>query len=507
MLYHHPRPTLLMLLVASAMLTSIAVADSHNADDIVIDDGMGGSDASDMEITIDGVDEPAGGDIVIDGGDESAGGDIMIDDGDDAGADGDIVLDDQAAMTDEVADTNGSSIFSIGLDQARIEYGHFPDSGSPSENAFYGHLSASASWQPEPSWEVQLAGRVDGYKEDDTDSFDTIRGDYGDSFVRYRGDNIKLTVGTQTVIWGRLDELPLSDRVSTADLTRGPLDDLEYRRRSNPMLRAETFMAGGKLDLVWLFDFREAELPDRDSAWYPIDQRRGRLLGIDPDDVPAAAVRNATIHDDEPSGDGGFGARYTRTHSFADIGITAARVRQSAPYFRTANGGTVLQAEYPRSWILGTDAAINAANATWRVELVYSSDNPITRPDLRYTTTPAMQWGAGVEFHPGDGDSRVNLQLIGMNLIDAPKIIDRNEIYSLTGEIEIPFDRERWRTDIDFYYGLDDKDVYINPEITFLGWEPHELYLAAHYFEGSSKTIGGFYQDQSLVTVGWRSKF
>lgn len=516
MLFRHLQSLPLALLGACALFSATAVGDAHTSGDIVIDDG---SDAlgAESELVIEGGDAIGGDEISIDAGDPGsdgeisiedtapdAGGEISIDGDVDIGGGDELMLGEQAPADD--ADDTASTL-RIGLDEARIEFGHFPDGGSTSENAYFGHLSASANWQPAADWEVQLAGRVDGFKEDDDESFSTVRGDYGDSFIRYRGDNVKLTFGSQTVIWGRLDELPLSDRVSTVDLTRGPLDDLEYRRRSTPMLRAEAFVGGGKLDLAWLYDFREAELPDRDSVWYPVDQRRGRLLGIDPDDLPATLVSNADIDDDEPSGDGGFGARYTRTHSFADIGVTAARVRQSTPYFRAANGGTVLQAEYPRAWIVGADAAVNAADATWRVEVVYNSDSPVTRSDLRYDTVAALQWGAGVEFHPGDSDSRVNLQLIGTNLIDAPRILDRSEIYSLTGEIEIPFDRERWRADVDLYIGLDDQDVYVNPEIAFLGWEPHELYLAMYFFDGHSRSIGGFYEDQSVVTLGWRAKF
>ena len=132
----------------------------------------------------------------------------------------------------------------------------------------------------------------------------------------------------------------------------------------------------------------------------------------------------------------------------------------------------------------------------------------MTRRDLGYTTSEALAWGGGVEFHPGDGDTRVNLQLIGMNLIDAPStVIDRKEIYSLNGEIETPFDRDRWRAKIGFYAGLNDKDVYLNPEIAFLGWEPHELYLALHYFEGDDNTFGGFHEDHSSINLGWRADF
>ena len=431
---------------------------------------------------------------------------VIETDGGEVGGDGVLLVGEEPSDGTVRAEVAPSRV-DIGIDQARAEYGHFTRSDSESDNALYGMLSGSAKWQPNSSWELQLAARVDGYDEDGKNSFSDINADYGDSYISYRNDDLKLTFGTQTVVWGRLDELPLSDRVSTADLTRFVLDDLEDRRRSNPAIRAEAFFGSGKLDLVWLYDFRGAELPDKDSVWYPVNQETGRIIGFDPDDIPAAGVKNAHISDDASSGDGGFGARYTRTHSFADIGVTVAHTRQSTPYYRAAGSGRI-EAIYPRSWAYGADAAIDAAGATWRVELLYSSDNPVTRRDLGYTTSEALAWGGGVEFHPGDGDTRVNLQLIGMNLIDAPStVIDRKEIYSLNGEIETPFDRDRWRAKIGFYAGLNDKDIYLNPEIAFLGWEPHELYLALHYFEGDDNTFGGFHEDHSSINLGWRADF
>lgn len=451
--------------------------------------------------------------IVIDAGEPAGAMDeIVIEDVPNEGAAGanELIIEDAAPGQGQMATAPSASTddgaLDVRIDDAWVEYGHFLDRDSTTDDAFYGKVSALANWQPAPAWEFQIAGRIDGYDENGRDGFSKIKADYGDSYVRYRGDGYRLTFGTQTVVWGRIDELPLADRVSTADLTRMVLDDLEDRRRSNPMVRAETFVGGGKLDLVWLFDFRPAELPDKDSVWYPIDRQRGRILGIDPDDVPPAAVQGASISEDAPDGDGGFGARYTRTHSFADIGVTIANTRQSVPYFRSAGVGR-FEAEYPRSWAYGADAAIDAAGATWRVEVLYSSDNPVTRSDMSYTTTPAVMWAGGVEFHPGDGDTRINLQLVGMNLIDSPSIIDREKVYSVNGEVEIPFDRERWKLKLDFYAGLDQKDVYLNPEIAFLGWEPHELYLALHYFDGSEQTLGGFHEDHSSINLGWRAKF
>lgn len=454
------------------------------------------------------VDDSAEGELTIE--DEGASGDILIED--DMGGDPDsegMIVDDGSqpdqADTMVVMDEPEQRSLRIGLDEARVEYGYQLRSDSAASHSLYGKLAASLEWQPGMDWEVRLSGRLDGYDEDAGTGWSEVRADYGDSFIRYRNDHLRLTVGAETVIWGRMDGIPLSDKVSVADLTRFILDDVEDRRRAAPMLRLEADLGEGRLDAIWLVDFRGAELPDQQSIWYPIDKRRGRILGIDPADIPPALVQAAGIIEDEPNGDGGFGLRYTASPFFGDIGLTLAHTRQSIPYFRRV--GAAFKTEYPRSWAYGVDAAVDAAGATWRGELIYNSDVPATRTDLSYTTTESVDWGVGVEMHPGDGDTRVNLQLMGSNRIGAPSILDRTDIYSLNGEIEVPFDRERWRASLDFYVGLDKKDVYLNPELQFLGWEPHELYLALHYFTGDAQTLGGFHTEHSALNLGWRAKF
>ena len=135
------------------------------------------------------------------------------------------------------------------------------------------------------------------------------------------------------------------------------------------------------------------------------------------------------------------------------------------------------------------------------------SDFPVTRTDFGYDTVEAVNWGAGAEFHPGDGDTRINLQVVGVNLVDAPAVLDRKERYNFNGAVDYPFARDRWRLNFRFFFGLDEKDVYLNPKLSFLGWEPHELYLALDYFDGADNTLGGFHEDHSLLRLGWRSVF
>ena len=86
-------------------------------------------------------------------------------------------------------------------------------------------------------------------------------------------------------------------------------------------------------------------------------------------------------------------------------------------------------------------------------------------------------------------------------------VLDRTRIYSLTGEIEHPFANGRWRADMRFSVGLNDRDRYFNPQLTYTGIDQQEIYLAAHLFSGAADTLGGFYRRNDTVVVGWRGKF
>jgi hypothetical protein len=81
------------------------------------------------------------------------------------------------------------------------------------------------------------------------------------------------------------------------------------------------------------------------------------------------------------------------------------------------------------------------------------------------------------------------------------------EYYGANGEIETSFGQGRWRAGMRFRSGFNVKDVYLSPKLNYVGWEPHERYVAAHYFDGEARTLGGFHQNHSLITLGLRSKF
>ncbi len=380
----------------------------------------------------------------------------------------------------------------------RAEAGAFTERGSFDGGSYlHGAFEAGGS---KGAWEYALGLRFDAHAQSSDRDFTRGRLDYGENYLRWRGDDLRVTLGTQKILWGRVDEISTIDRMSRVDLSRGVLDKLPERRRALPALRIERFAGDLKIDAVWLPLFDEGEMPDRRSVWHPVDTRSGRLMGIGKVPLLVGARVRAADHDH-----GGGGVRITRSGDSWDQGISLQRVRQSQPYYRVAGGA--LQAIHPYSTVLGAELETERWGATWRMEATWSSDVPVTTRMLRYDTEPGFDMVLGAEFFPADGDTRVTLQLAGHRTFTNRAVLDRTETYAMTGEIEHPFGFGRWRAELRFFAGLGERDLYLNPRLSYIGIDQHEIFIAAHLFSGRPQTLGGHYADNDMIVLGWQARF
>ena len=414
---------------------------------------------------------------------------------------------DSSATALNSEDQAADPALSLKLDDLWFEYGHFPDSKANASGHQYAHAQASLDWSDNNHWEIRAAARVDGYSESGNDSSEELKLDYDEFYVRYKSGSAAVTLGAQKVIWGRIDEFPPTDRLSTQDLRRLVIDDLKDRRLASLAVRYEQFLDAGKIDVIIYPSFREAELSDRNGTWYPINQNSGAILGLKTSALLEAIVKSANIDDSAPHSEGGAGIRFSSLGSTIDYGVTVQQGRQTIPYFRYNPTNNTIEAKFPRTSIVGGDLGFEALGGTLKFEAAWLSDVPATRADGRYIELASISWGAAWETFPGDGDGRLNLQITGQNLLDAPAVLDREELLSFNGSYEVPFANNNWRAKTRFNVGLDENDLYLNPEIAYTGWSAQEAYLELHYFEGDKGTAGGFHQDNSLITVGWRGSF
>ncbi|MBT9539660.1 hypothetical protein [Thiobacillus sp.] len=395
-----------------------------------------------------------------------------------------------------------------GVDDLLLEAGGLPDA---TEADTYSTLRAKAYvlWQPNRDWELRAGARVDGAMQNGgVADFNDMSADFTDTYVRYRSGDTRLTLGAQTIIWGRVDEIPLADRVSRADLTRFTLDELPERRRAELAARWEQTLGDFKLDAVWLPVFNAAELPDASSVWSPINLTTGEIVGIAPSPAVAALVQNAVISEDE-HGSGGGGVRLTKTGGAVDYGVTLARSRQSQPYYLI--GGIplapTLTAIHPFNNFAGADMELESNGITWRMELGYTDNIPVTLPTTATTYVPSLDWVGGIEFFPGGADTRINLQLVAQALQTDQSILQLTEYYGANGEIETTFGQGRWTAGLRFFGGLNVKNLYLNPEISYVAWEPFAVYAGYHYFNGDDRTLAGFQEDHSMGVLGIRGQF
>ena len=202
------------------------------------------------------------------------------------------------------------------------------------------------------------------------------------------------------------------------------------------------------------------------------------------------------------------------------------RARQSLPYYRlspavaaqlqsgapfadalAATPDDTFTAIHPYTWVGGGELEIDAVGATWRVEAAYLSDIPLTTRGLEYFTSDAVDWMAGVEFVPGDGDTRATLQVTGHQIFSDDPTIDLGDYYAVNGELEHTFAHGQWRAGVRFNVGLNVRDVYLNPQLTYVGLAPHEIYVGAHFFSGDSDTAAGFHEDDDLAVLGWQVRY
>jgi hypothetical protein len=398
-------------------------------------------------------------------------------------------------------------VLRFGLDDVLLEVGAFHDAPE-ADRAVTVRASPFVLWQPDRAWELRLGLRLDAVSQRGGQvPYDETRADIGDTYVRYRSGDARVTFGAQTIVWGRVDAMPVADRVSRVDLTRFILDDLAERRRAQWALRWEQNWGDDfKLDAVLLPRFRPARLPDERSVWHPINRTNGRVMGFEPSPDLAALVQAAQLREDD-YGAGGAALRMTGTGGAVDWGVTVARTRQLLPYVRIDSVTPSLTFTHPYNKFIGLDAEMSGLGATWRAELGHTGGVPVTRPNGQMIETGAVEAVAGVEFFPGGKNTRVTLQLAARSLRVNELVLEVKDYVGVNGEVESTFAQGRWRASLRFMSGLNVHDIYLAPKISYLGWEPHELFVVARHFSGEGRAWGGFHRDHGMLAIGLKTRF
>ena len=413
------------------------------------------------------------------------------------------------------------------VDPLRVEAGFLEEQETNAvETSHYFHTVLAYQNRLNKNFSLRLGARVDGYYQTGNPEFDHVEVDYEEIYLRFATAQHKLTLGSQKILWTRMEEFSPSALLAPLDLTRYVIDDWSNRYRTNWAARYEFFSGAWRFELAGIPEFREAELPEKESIWFPLDFNNGRILGVPEDPQFGPVYSQLTIDTDPIEKDPMYGMRVTYSGNQFDLGISFQQGQQSTPFVfvnpelvallgsQPINEAVInhtnpdLIAIYPETDLVSLDGVFNWGDSIWRFEVAHYSDVPVYGNNFQPVIDSAMEAAISTEFYPGDGNTRFYLQYNYWQT-DADLIAQTDHLSRLSFEFEQPFAHEMWRFTLRGIYSFYDdlSDYYVNPELTYLGIESSEWYISFHYFDGDPATAGEFHQYHDLLAFGFRREF
>lgn len=390
----------------------------------------------------------------------------------------------------------------------------------------YLRIRSELNWPLAQNWKIRLGARADAYLLSAVNETKEHKILLDEAFLRYSNSFARLTLGSQTVIWGQADEFSPLDLLSRQDVRRGWIDELAERRLATPAVRVEWFIGTAKLDFLYMPKALSPLTAERDQFWTLISPMRGELLGFSDDPILSTLVNRGSLSIEKEELESG-GIRLTHSFRAMDWGISYLETQNPVPYYvisptvvqnlnlsnndvdlalAASNGPTFFEV-HPKIRATGLEFSWDMGLSLLRIELVKLQDVPVTGLDLAILESEQLNWIVDMEFYPGDRDARINIQFTGNRKTAEAPFLDDNESYTLNGQVEYAFAHDRIRFQLRSRVGLSEEEYYLSPKLIFRNFEPLELTVAYHAFDGEAQTVGGFFDSRDYIALGGKLTF
>ena len=197
-----------------------------------------------------------------------------------------------------------------------------------------------------------------------------------EAVLQWRKRSTRLRIGKQTVAWGVLDGIQITDRFDAARRREAIFIDQRPDRISRWGARAQFSTIGLKWDVATFFDGTADQLAEPGSTFDVVAPRfrAGFPIGAPLPDVGVRLSQAAT-----------YGARMSKSFGNQDISVLAFRGPDTEPAIEVSNTGVDLV--YRKRTLLGATWQRSAGSRVLRAEVAYIPDqsvnilNPI--PEIR----------------------------------------------------------------------------------------------------------------------------
>ncbi len=319
------------------------------------------------------------------------------------------------------------------------------------------------------------------------------------AFITLGTGDHRLTLGKQSLAWGILDGLQVTDRFDPINRTEGVFAETRPQRMARWGVRWQGRTAGAEFDAAAAFDPSVNQVPMAGDAFAPLAPRlrAGFLPGAA---TPPVAVSNR----DNYVADATYGLRITRNIGRSEASLVLISGPETEPVFAPVitPGGPVIELRYPRRTLIGATIERSDGGRVWRLEAAYTPDQPVnilTALPLAATDRPRYLAGLGLDWS-APNEVFVNLQ-IGLDHIDAggTRLVRPQTDVLATLRLQRAFRNERLWLKSELLSSLGGGDGAIRP---WAEWRQSDTVLfsvGGDLIWGRQTGLFGQYQDQSRL--------
>jgi len=367
-------------------------------------------------------------------------------------------------------------------------------------------------------WDIDLAGRVEAAYDrtglGTVKSFsrasrplireDHVRVDIDRLVISRRFGANRLSIGKQTVPWGVLDGVQITDRFDPVRRRDFVLTEVRPERLARWGLRWRHDGEAWRTDLAVAFDPTVNQLAQAGDRFEPLAPRvRGGL----PAELDSASVSLEQSDRDRYWRDATYGLRLSRAIGRADASVLLLSGPDTDPLLRLTGVDPqrpTIQLDYPRRELIGATLEVPEGSRVWRLELAYVPDQPIniegTNP-LNSDERGRTLAGVGLDWNAPDGwfvNAQLAVDRLGSGMPE-PVRPQTDVIATLRAQRGFVQDTLKFRSEI--LASLSDGDGVVRAALDWQVSDPWRLSVGADWLFGTRDGLFGQYRDQSQLWV------
>lgn len=328
---------------------------------------------------------------------------------------------------------------------------------------------------------------------------ETLQGDVERAVLAYRRRATQITLGKQTVAWGVLDGLRITDRFDAVRLREFIFTDVRPERLARWGVRARAKLGEWQIDAAAHIDPSVNQLALSGDAF---DVKAPRLRAGLP---PGAAVPQLVVSDrGNALEDGTFGLRAGRRIGQSDLSVLVLTGPDTEPLFQLAEIGNAVRLDYAKRTLIGATFQQQAGPVVWRLEGAFIPDqqvNTITPTPLSQTQRSRVLLGGAVDWR-GSGGLFINAQLGWDHLSGGPEqlVRPRDDVIS-TLRIQRPFLQETLLARVEVITSLSDGDGVVRPAVDYQVSDQLSISAGSDVIFGTRSGLFGQFRDESRLWV------